>query len=103
MSEAKRLKKKYPNIGDDFHELYKILKKDPITGSDYLSNDCYKVRMPIADKGRGDRGGARVIIQVLIVDKEVYVLSVYDKGEKDNILDKEIDRLLKNKLSHFKK
>lgn len=102
MAEAKALQKKYPNIRDDFHKLYQTLRNDPITGNYYLTDDCYKVRMPISDKGCGERGGARVIVQVLIKDKEVFVLSVYDKGEKDNILEKEIDNILKKKIKYFK-
>ena len=95
MNEAKKLVKKYPNIKSDFDELQKQLKKDPITGNDSLGKDCYKVRMAISDKNTGESGGARIIIQVKIIDKKVYVLSVYDKGDKETISDKAIDKILK--------
>lgn len=65
IKEAKKLKKKYPNIGNDFKELAKELKQDPITGNDPLGQDCYKVRMAITDKNQGKSGGARVIVGVL--------------------------------------
>jgi mRNA-degrading endonuclease RelE of RelBE toxin-antitoxin system len=45
LDEAKKLLKKYPNIKDDFLELSKVLKIDPITGNDSISEHCYKVRM----------------------------------------------------------
>ncbi|WP_343302836.1 hypothetical protein AAHN97_14925 [Chitinophaga niabensis] len=97
IKEAKRLKKKYPNIGSDFRDLSTTLKKDPITGNDALGCDCYKVRMPISDKGCGESGGARVIIEVKIIDSSVYLLSVYDKAEKENF-DGTVKDLLKKKL-----
>lgn len=62
----------------------------------------YKVRMPIADKGQGQRGGARVIIEVIVADKEVYVISVYDKSVLENILDKTLDKLLKKRRENKK-
>src|SRR2546428_9279066 len=86
ISEAKRVAKKYPNIRADFYELQLQLKEDPITGNDFLGHDCYKVRMAITDKNQGQSGGARVIIEVKIIEKVVYVLSVYDKSVKEDLL-----------------
>lgn len=101
MSEARKLQKKYPNIKQDFIELNKKLKRDPITGNDYISKNCYKVRMKISDKKSGERDGARVIIEVKVTDKKVYVLSVYDKSEKSDLFDKELDKLLKERLEEY--
>ncbi len=101
ISEAKRLVKKYPNIKEDFFELQKYFKKDPITGNDFLGKGCYKVRMAITDKNAGQSGGARVIIEVKIIAQKVYVLSVYDKSEKGNLFDKELDKILKQRLEQF--
>lgn len=98
LSEARRLKKKYPNIKKDFNELRKRLKIDPIIGNDPLGMDCYKVRMAITDKNSGESGGARIIIEVKIVDKAVYLLSVYDKAEKGSLFDNELTRILKKKI-----
>lgn len=72
----------------------KRLRDDPITGNDHVTKDLWKVRMAITDKGKGERGSARVIIEVKIVDNEVYVLSVYDKGDTNDLTDKELKRLL---------
>jgi len=94
VSEAKKLAKKYPHIKNDFHELQKQLKKDPISGNDSLGQSCYKVRMPISDKNKGQSGGARVIIEVKVIDKIVYVLSVYDKSVRENLLEGELNKLL---------
>lgn len=51
--------------------------------------------MEITDKGQGKSGGARVIIQVKVVDKVVYVLSTYDKAEYDTIITEVLKRQLK--------
>lgn len=96
--EAEKLKKKYPNIKEDFLDLAIKLKKDPVTGNDSLGRNCFKVRMQISDKGNGESGGARVIINVIIEDNEVYILSAYDKSDKDTISEKELDQLIKRKL-----
>lgn len=71
-------------------------------GNDALGKECYKVRMNITDKNVGESGGARIIIQVKIIDKKVYVLSVYDKSEKKDLLENELDKILKKKLQQFK-
>jgi len=51
--------------------------------------------MSIASKGKGKSSGSRVITCVKVVPGSVYLLSIYDKGEKENISDKELDTLLK--------
>ncbi len=102
LSDAKKLAKKYPKIKEDFFDLRNILKKDPITGNDSLGDDMYKVRMQISDKNKGQSGGARVIIQVKIIDKVVYVLSVYDKGKIDNLIDKQLQKL-KDAIKPYKR
>lgn len=97
MEQAKKLAKKYPLIKEDFRTLQKQLKRDPITGNDFMGRDCYKVRMMITGKSRGQSGGARVIIEVKIIDKKVYVLSVYDKADKDDIFEKELKKALEKR------
>jgi len=96
--EAEKLKKKYPNIKEDFLDLAIRLKKDPTTGNDNLGRNCFKVRMQITDKGNGESGGARVIINVIVEDSEVFILSVYDKSNKDTVSEKELDQLIRRKL-----
>lgn len=80
LKEASALQKKYPNINKDFLELAKILKDDPVTGNDHVFKDLWKVRMIISDKGKGERGAARVIIEIRVIDKEVYVYRFMIKG-----------------------
>ena len=69
------------------------LEENPIQG-EALGKDCYKIRVSIKSKGRGKSGGARVITRVKVVNQTVYLLSIYDKSEKDSISDKELNDLL---------
>jgi len=59
-----------------------------------LGNNCYKIRIAIASKGKGKSGGARIITFLQIVNKTVFLLSIYDKSEKENISDQELTTLL---------
>lgn len=92
--ELKRLAKKFPSLKTDFALLLNSLKENPTQGV-ALGNECYKVRMSIASKGKGKSGGARVITCFKIVHGTVYLLTLFDKSEKENIPDKELKELLK--------
>jgi hypothetical protein len=51
--------------------------------------------LAISFKGKGKSGGARVITCVKVVASTVYLLSIYDKSEKEDLEEKELDKLLK--------
>ena len=85
-TEAKRLSKHYPSFKNDYDNFIKSLKEDPYQGDD-LGNGVRKVRMPIASKGRGKSGGARVITLNFLIDEqnmEINLLLLYDKKNADN-------------------
>ena len=92
--ELKSLFKKYPSVKNDIIELVAKLIKEPKMGI-AIGNNCYKIRMAITSKGKGKSGGARVITNFIITDSTVYLLSIYDKSEQENLSDKELDELLK--------
>lgn len=92
-SELKNLKKKYFSLKKEYAELIISLEQNPDTGIS-LGNNCYKIRLAIKSKGKGKSGGARVITYLQIINKTVYLLSIYDKSEKENISDKELNVLL---------
>jgi len=91
--ELKKLAKKYPSLKEDFGVLLESLEVNPLQGVS-LGNNCYKIRMAIASKGKGKSGGSRVITFVKISQTTVYLLSIYDKSEKENISDSELKELL---------
>ncbi|MCL2727994.1 MAG: type II toxin-antitoxin system RelE/ParE family toxin [Bacteroidales bacterium] len=91
----KRLSKKYHSLSDDFEILINILKENPKIGDD-LGNNVRKVRMSIASKSKDKSGGARVITCSVLITTEnvkIYLLTIYDKGEKDTISKKDIEFL----------
>lgn len=91
--QLKRLCKKYPSLKEEYFELIESLEQNPEQGI-HLGNNCYKIRLSIASKGKGKSGGARVITNFIIADAIVYLLTIYDKSEKENLTDKELNELL---------
>lgn len=87
--ELKRIASKYPSLKSDFKNFLEEISETPSIGSP-LGNNCYKIRLAIASKGKGKSGGARVIIYVVQIEKEVLLLSIYDKSEKQTISNAEI-------------
>lgn len=92
--QAKRLIKKYPSLKAELVDLIQELKKNPEQGT-LIGKNCYKIRIAIASKGKGKRGGARIITNFILTESIVYLLSIYDKSEKENVSDKEINDFLK--------
>ncbi len=45
-------------------------------------------------EGKGKSGGARIVTHVYVSDQQVYLLTLYDKSEKEKISDKELQNLL---------
>ena len=97
--EAKRLIRKYPSLKTELFNLTSILSKDPFTGIS-LGNNTFKIRLAIKSKASGKSGGARLITYVIHEDRNVYLLTIYDKAEFDTIMDKTLKALvdtIKNK------
>jgi hypothetical protein len=93
--EIKRLVKKYPSLKKEYASLIDELKINPAAGTP-LGDNCYKIRLAIASKNKGKSGGARVITYVVIEGATVFLLTIYDKSELDNITDKELKAMIKN-------
>ena len=93
--QAKRLIKKYASLKKELLVLVQELKENPEQGT-AIRKGCFKVRISIASKGKGKSGGARVITNIVVTDATVYLLSIYDKSEKENLSNKELDQLLKS-------
>ena len=91
--EAKRLTKKYPSLKVELGNLFNELKENPTIGTP-IGNDIYKIRLAVASKGKGKRGGARVMSFVKVTATTVLLFSIYSKGDKDSISDKEIKTLI---------
>ena len=94
LGELKPLAKKYRSLKNDLIKLNEALLDNPFQGAD-LGKNCYKIRLRITAKGKGKSGGARVITCVKIIHQKIFLLSIYDKAELDNITDKRLIQLLK--------
>lgn len=91
--EAKKLNKKYPSFRRDMEDLFSKLEINPLQG-DSLGKSCYKVRLKIESKSKGKSGGARVITHVHISNQTVFLLTIYDKSEKEALDKGELAALL---------
>ena len=91
--DVRKLSKKHKSLLTDLLSFREQLKSDPTQGTS-LGKDCYKIRLAITSKGKGKRGGGRVVTCVKIVQETIYLLSIYDKSERDSVSDKELDTML---------
>jgi mRNA-degrading endonuclease RelE of RelBE toxin-antitoxin system len=92
--EATRLIKKYPSLKNELVRLNDELTENPNTGMP-LGNGAFKIRISIKSKGKGKRGGARVITYVLVENHEVYLLTIFDKSEYDTIDDRILKQIIR--------
>ncbi len=92
--QTRRLSRKFPSLKNDLSKLVLSLKENPVQGTP-LGNNCYKIRLSISSKGKGKSGGSRVITHLVIFEKQVYLLSIYDKSEKTDLSPGELKFLLK--------
>lgn len=95
--ELKRLAKKYKSLPQDIRKLSEELTANPNLGVD-LGKGVRKVRMAISAKGKGKSHGARIITYadafINVHERNIHLLYIYDKAERENISDKEIMELL---------
>lgn len=90
----KKLSKKYPSLKSEYIALVRTLKEKPEQGTP-LGKSCYKIRLSIKSKGKGKSGGGRVITKFAVAKDVVYLLTIFDKSEKDSLNKKELEELLK--------
>jgi len=91
--QFKRLVKKFPSLKREYVLLIEKLEQNPEMGTP-LGNNCFKIRLAIASKGKGKSGGARVITHFYIENDTVFLLAIYDKNEQIDMSDKELKGLL---------
>jgi len=89
----KRIAKKYHSIKSDLKLLFESLELNPNQGT-HLGKNCYKIRVAITSKGKGKSGGARVITNFVVTESTVYLISIYDKSDKESLTNKELEELL---------
>ena len=91
--EVPQFTKKWKLLGltdDDLRALQKELLKDPKSGDAIKgTGGIRKIRIPMENKGKGKRGGARVIYVDIEFKETIYFVNVYTKDEKDDLTEDE--------------
>lgn len=90
----KELAKRHRSLNTDVLALVASLEVQPVQGTS-IGKDCYKIRLAIGSKASGKSGGARVITYVRLLRGKVYLLTIYDKTDRDTLTTKELLELLK--------
>jgi mRNA-degrading endonuclease RelE of RelBE toxin-antitoxin system len=91
----KRLTKKYPSLKADYLAFLSELEKNQMIGDEIFPN-CRKARIAIKSKGKGKRGGGRIIFYFEIIEDKVILLFIYDKTEMENVQTAFIEQILKD-------
>ena len=52
------------------------------------------MRVKNSDKNKSQSAGYRLISYLAIIDNELHLLYIYDKGKLENLTEKEIDNLI---------
>jgi uncharacterized spore protein YtfJ len=75
--------------------LSSLLLANPTAGTS-LGNNTFKIRIAIKSKGAGKSSGARVITYVVTENKEIYLLTIYDKADLDSVDDTMLRKIIKS-------
>ena len=98
LRQAKRLAKRYHSLADDINALQFELMENPETGVS-LGGGKRKIRLGVKSKGRGKRGGLRVItLNVVVQDNGtcINLLTIYDKKEIKNVSEQYINQIIRS-------
>jgi mRNA-degrading endonuclease RelE of RelBE toxin-antitoxin system len=105
--QAKPLLKKYVSLVEELKQLAVDLSINPYLGKKIMPN-VFKIRIVIKSKGKGKRGGARVItfhrketniiglLNEEVNEHTITLIAIYDKSDTENITDNEIRKLIQN-------
>jgi hypothetical protein len=103
--KAKPLLKKYASLSRELEALEQELLRNPRMGTS-IGGNVYKIRLAVKSKGKGKSGGMRVITYVFEIevaveetpeqDVTVFLLTIYDKSEQENISEKDLKNLIKD-------
>lgn len=94
IKNLKTLNKKYKSIKNDLLQLANELEKNPTLGTS-LGNNTFKIRLKNTDLNKGKSAGYRVITYCINELKEISLVTIYSKSDKENILDLELIELIK--------
>ena len=91
----KKLKRKYPSVGEDVKIALRVLVTNPDLGMSLQGfGEVKKLRVPNSDSAKGKRGGYRLIYLVDRDQGKVVPLLLYSKSRKADVTAKELKALL---------
>jgi len=76
------------------------LEDNPTLGTS-LGNNTFKIRVKNSDLNKGKSAGYRVITYCINEQKEISLVTIYSKLDKENILDLELIELI-SQIKHNK-
>ncbi len=80
---------------DDYRDLQRRLSDDPQAGEVIPGTGGFrKLRWRDTRRGKGKRGGLRVIYYYLVLDSQIWLFTIYGKGEVEDLSSSE-KRVLK--------
>ena len=91
--DVKKLSKKFKLLKKDLSKLIADLDNNPHQGKS-LGDNIYKIRMANSSIPTGKSGGFRVITYFIDEEKNIYLLSIYSKTQKDSIGDIELKEIM---------
>ena len=75
---------------EDLRELKQVLLPNPKKGASIAgTGGLRKIRIPMENRGKGKRGGARVLYVDVEIKELIYFINVYSKDEKDDLSEDE--------------
>ena len=87
------LQKKWKELGltdEELRNLENVLLENPKSGDAIQgTGGLRKIRVSMETKGKGKRGGARVIYVDIEIKETIYFINVYTKNEKDDLTEDE--------------
>jgi mRNA-degrading endonuclease RelE of RelBE toxin-antitoxin system len=98
-------KRKYSHVIDDIYKVVGQLQEGNLIGTPQNNLSLpegevvYKVRTVNTDTKSGKSNGYRIIYYVIKDDKEIYLLTVYYKKDKENVSTKEILSLIEEQIT----
>ena len=79
---------------DEFSALELYLAKNPEAGTQVPgAGGIRKLRWKDARRGKGKRGGLRIIFYTFLSDEEIWLMTLYDKDEADDLTKEQRDQL----------
>lgn len=80
--EAKRYTRKHPELKQ---VIIDCLKTFQVNRAAALGKNVYKIRLTTKQLRKGKRGGFRLILLIIKTEKQLVPITIYFKGDKENI------------------